>query len=50
MIGRVLRESRPEGMTDEELVGIMPVVDQITLTLQRIARRREYGQAKKLKI
>ena len=50
MIGWALREVRPEEVTDEDLAEIMPAVDQITLTLQRIVRRRERGQAKKLKI
>lgn len=50
MIGRALREVGPEEVTDEDLAEIMPAVDQITLTLQRIVRRRERGQAKKLRI
>lgn len=50
MIGRALREVRPEEMTDEDLAEIMPAADQITLTLQRIVRRREREQLKKLKI
>ncbi|MBA3242043.1 MAG: hypothetical protein H0T60_12520 [Acidobacteria bacterium] len=48
MIGRALREVRPEEITDEDLAEIMPAVDQITLALQRIMRRRE--RAKKLTI
>lgn len=48
MIGRALREVSPEEVTDEDLSEIMPAVDQITLTLQRIVRRR--GRAKKLTI
>lgn len=50
MIGRALREVRPEEVTDEDMAEIMPAVDQITLSLQRIIRRRERGQARKLKI
>lgn len=50
MISRVLREIGPEDVTDEDLVEIMPAVDQITLTLQKIARRKEREHAKKLSI
>jgi len=50
MIGRALREVGPEEMTEEDLAEIMPAVDQITLTLQRIVRRRERGQVKKIKL
>lgn len=52
MIARALREVRPEEVTDDDLAEIMPAVDQITLTLQRIVRRRERGreQSKRLKI
>lgn len=50
MIGRALREVRPEEMTDEDLAEIMPAADQITLTLQKIMRRREREQVKRLKI
>lgn len=48
MIGRALREVAPEEVTDDDLSEIMPAVDQITLTLQRIVRRREREQAKRL--
>ena len=48
MIGRALREVRPEEVTDEDLAQIMPAVDQITLTLQRIVRRRERDRTKRL--
>lgn len=41
MISRALREIGPEEVTDEDLSEIMPAVDQITLTLQKIARRKE---------
>ena len=50
MISRALREISPEEVTDEDLAEIMPAVDQITLTLQKIARRKEREQAKRLKI
>ena len=50
MISRALREISPEEVTDEDLEEIMPAVDQITLTLQKIARRKERVQAKTLKI
>ena len=50
MISRALREVGPEEVTDEDLAEIMPAVDQITLTLQKIARRKEREQAKILKI
>ena len=48
MISRALREIGPKEVTDEDLAEIMPAVDQITLTLQKIARRKE--RAKKLTI
>lgn len=52
MIGRALREVLPDEVTDDDLVEIMPAVDQITLTLQRIVRRRERGreQAGRLRV
>lgn len=50
MISRALREIGPEEVTDEDLVEIMPAVDQITLTLQKIARRKEREQTKILRI
>lgn len=50
MISRALREIGPEEVTDEDLAEIMPAVDQITLTLQKIARRKVREQAKILKI
>ena len=49
MISRALREIGPEEVTDEDLSEIMPAVDQITLTLQKIARRKE-REAKRLTI
>jgi len=50
MISRSLREIGPEEVTDEDLSEIMPAVDQITLTLQKIARRKEREQAKILRV
>jgi phosphoenolpyruvate carboxylase len=41
MISRALREICTAEITDEDLSEIMPAVDQITLTLQKIARRKE---------
>lgn len=49
MISRALREIEPAEVTEEDLSEIMPAVDQITLTLQKIARRKERGQAKILR-
>jgi hypothetical protein len=48
MISRALREIGPGELTDEDLSEIMPAVDQITLTLQKIARRKEREQARKI--
>jgi hypothetical protein len=50
MISRALREIGPEEVTDEDLSEIMPAVDQITLTLQKIARRKERAHARRLTI
>jgi hypothetical protein len=50
MISRALREIGPAEVTDEDMSEIMPAVDQITLTLQKIARRKEREQTKKLTI
>jgi hypothetical protein len=50
MISRALREIGPGEVTDEDLAEIMPAVDQITLALQKIARRKEREQAKKIMI
>lgn len=50
MISRALREIGPTEVTDDDLSEIMPAVDQITLTLQKIARRKEREHAKKLTI
>ncbi len=50
MIGRALREIAPGDVTDEDMGEIMPGVDQITLALQKIKRRKEREQATKLRI
>jgi hypothetical protein len=50
MISRALREIGPAEVTDEDLTEIMPAMDQITLTLQKIARRKEREQVKRLTI
>lgn len=50
MISRALRQIGPEEVMDEDLSEIMPAVDQITLTLQKITRRKEREQAKKITI
>jgi hypothetical protein len=50
MLSRALREIGPEEVTDEDLAEIMPAVDQITLTLQKIERRKKREQAKILGI
>jgi hypothetical protein len=50
MLSRALREIAPEEVTDDDLSEIMPAVDQITLTLQKIARRKEREHAKRLTI
>jgi hypothetical protein len=50
MVSRALREIGPEEMTDEDLAEIMPAIDQITLVLQKIARRKEREQARRITI
>lgn len=50
MISRALREIGPEEVTDDDLSEIMSAVDQITLTLQKIVRRKEREQARILRI
>jgi len=50
MVSRALREMGPGEVTDEDLEEIMPAVDQITLTLQKIARRREREQARRITV
>ena len=47
MISRALRTIEPGEVTDEDLAEIMPAVDQITLALQKITRRRDRVQSKK---
>lgn len=48
MVGRALREVGAGEVTEEEMAELMPAVDQTTLTLQRIERRRERERARKL--
>jgi hypothetical protein len=50
MISRALREIGPQEVTDEDLSEIMPAVDQITLILQKIVRRKVREQTKILRI
>jgi hypothetical protein len=50
MISRALRGIEPGEITDEDLAEIMPAVDQITLTLQKIERRKERERVKRLTI
>jgi hypothetical protein len=50
MISRALRAIGPTEITDEDLAEIMPAIDQITLTLQKIERRKERERVKKLTI
>ena len=50
MISRALREIEPGEITDDDLSEIMPAVDQITLTLQKIARRKEREHARRLTV
>jgi len=50
MISRALRDVGVGEVTDEEMAEIMPAVDQITLTLLKIARRKEREQTKKLTV
>lgn len=50
IISRALREIGPEEVTDDDLSEIMPAVDQITLTLQKIARRKERTQQRRFTI
>ena len=48
MISRALREIGPEEITHEDLSEIMLAVDQITLMLQKIAKRKESEKAKRV--
>jgi hypothetical protein len=50
MISRALREIGSTDVTDDDLAEIMPAVDRITLTLQKIARRKEREQPKRLMV
>lgn len=50
MISRALREIGSDEVMDEDLTEIMPAVDLITPTLQKITRRKEREAAKRLKI
>ncbi len=51
-IGRALREIRPEELTDEDLDALMPAVDQVSVALMQVERRRQRQQegVKKLRI
>lgn len=51
-IGRALREIRPEELADEDVEELMPAVDQVSLALLQIERRRQKRQEglKKLRI
>jgi hypothetical protein len=50
VISRTLRKIVTEEAPDEDPEEIMLAVDQITLTLQEIMRRKERGQSMKLMI
>lgn len=43
-IGRALREIRPEELADEDVEELMPAVDQVSLALLQIERRRQKRQ------
>jgi phosphoenolpyruvate carboxylase len=51
-IGRALREMKPEELTDEDVDELMPAVDQVSVALMQIERRRLRRQEglKKLRI
>ena len=51
-IGRALREMKPEELTDEDVNDLMPAVDQVSVALMQIERRRLRRQEglKKLRI
>lgn len=40
-IGRALREMKPEELTDEDVDELMPAVDQVSVALMQIERRRQ---------
>jgi len=50
VISKAQTEISPEEVTDDDLTEIMPTVDQITLTLQKIAKRKERVQMKRMTI
>ena len=51
-IGRALREIRPEELTDADVDELMPAVDQVSIALLQLERRRQRRQedVRKLKI
>lgn len=51
-IGRALREIRPEELADEDVEELMPAVDQVSIALLHLERRRQRRQedVRKLKI
>jgi hypothetical protein len=51
-IGRALREIRPEELTGEDVDELMPAVDQVSMALMQIERRRQRRQegVKKIRI
>lgn len=51
-IGRALREIKPEELADEDVDELMPAVDQVSIALMQIARRkqRRQGAPKKIRI
>ena len=51
-IGRALREIRPEELADEDVEELMPAVDQVSIALLHLERRRQkrHEDVRKLKI
>jgi phosphoenolpyruvate carboxylase len=51
-IGRALREMKPEELIDEDVDELMPAVDQVSVALMQIERRRQRRRAgvKKIRI
>jgi hypothetical protein len=43
-IGRALREVKPEELTGVDVDGLMPAVDQVSVALMQIERRRQRRQ------
>jgi phosphoenolpyruvate carboxylase len=43
-IGRALREVNPEELTDEDVDELLPAVDQVSVALMQIERRRQRRQ------